>query len=596
MKKLLGKHSNSFNFKLVLISMIFIISACVQNDATRSKRGTSLTKQTGSGGSGNTAIPDTSSTTGSSALTQKVELSHLIDPIDGTYKKKVTIPKNYKGNLYIAGLNFAAVSNRLLKVRFNFGVERQSIVLNTTLARAPGIIPKTDIQVLIVDLNKAPFANYRLPYDLYDYNDYGADPSLDVVTDPRNGGLYCRGLRLEDDPTFNAISETSRCNSATDKCLYSYAKVMDSSFYDSSSLTASPTRPQVWSTTQAFSQVNGMCLPDYSLAEYNSWKAIHLPSGLPSGYTYQGPYRPINQNEWHISSNAIFSSVTDTSTHYYGLFETGSSADKSTWYKSLLFPRAGKLNLGTNLMYWGSVTPLATKSTMTSDSTGTTSYVGGCNLRALNYDTTMNEAMSACNVTATIEVFYTVEGKEVSVTTDKSIKLQLIRQRKTQAEGKEVLSSAFKRCESSSTCGTDECCYNSRCWSKELVTQCVDQVPVVGNQEVGSNCTSDYECSSLCCNQSTGSCAPHTPNGTAPVLCSKSAGQSCVAQEFCAKEYVPTCKVVRTGYRSDGTMTCDLRCPAVETYGVCKQGMCYPPVNPPVPTYNPNDCSNAVDP
>jgi len=595
MKKLLGRHSNTFSIKLFVLIFLVISFGCVQNDGVRNKRGSSLLKQTGSGGSGNTAIPDVTDSTGSSALTQKVELSHLIDPFDGTYKKKVTIPKNFKGNLYIAGLNFAAVSNRLLKVRLNFGVERQSIVLNTTLARAPGIVPKTDIQVLIVDLTKAPFTNYRLPYDLYDYNDYGADPSLDAVTDPRNGGLYCRGLRLEDDPTYNVVNETSRCSGATDKCLYSYAKIMDSSFY-SSNLTSTPVRPQVWSSALSFSQLNGMCLPDYSLAEYNSWKSLHFNSGLPAGYDYQGPYRPVNQNEWHISSNAIFSSVTDSSTHYYGLFETGSSADKSTWYRSLLFPRSGKLSLGSNINYWGSVTPFATKSSMTSDSTGTTKYVGGCNLRALNYDTTMNESMSACNVTATIELFYSVDGKDVSVTTDKAIKLQIIRQSKTNSEGKEVLSSAFKRCESSSTCGTDECCYNSRCWSKELVTQCVDQVPVVGNQEVGANCTSDFECSSLCCNQSTGACAPHNPNGIAPVLCSKSSGQSCVAQEFCAKEYVPNCKVVRTGYRSDGTMTCDLRCPAVETYGTCKSGMCYPPVTPTVPTFNPNDCSNAVDP
>ena len=53
----------------------------------------------------------------------------------------------------------------------------------------------------------------RLPYDLYDYNDY-TDPAKDIISDPRDGGLYCRGLRLEDDPTFSATTQTTAIQSA----------------------------------------------------------------------------------------------------------------------------------------------------------------------------------------------------------------------------------------------------------------------------------------------------------------------------------------------------------------------------------------------
>ena len=52
-----------------------------------------------------------------------VELRHFIDPFDGTYKTKLTIPKNYKGNLYLAGLNIATLRNKLVKVRFKIGRE-----------------------------------------------------------------------------------------------------------------------------------------------------------------------------------------------------------------------------------------------------------------------------------------------------------------------------------------------------------------------------------------------------------------------------------------------------------------------------------------
>ncbi|MDD4976691.1 MAG: hypothetical protein PHY93_20215 [Bacteriovorax sp.] len=596
----------------LIISAILLLSSCVQGSSAARKftsksnlTGKATGTSTGPGGLG--AVGTDTPTTDTTVTSQRVELSHLVDPFDGTYKKKLTLPKNFKGNLYIAGLNVAALTSKIVSVRFNFGVDKQSVTLNATIARAPGIVPKTDIQVLVIDMNSKPFNKMRLGYDLYDYNDY-SDATKEIVTDGRDGGLYCRGLKLEDDPTFTALTNVSTCSDAADKCLYSYAKVTDSTLYTdqlisavSYRLSSIPTRSQVWTesagvrnpTTAVLS--SNVCLPDdigaLSVDQLFDLNFVTLGYDLSifSGF-YRGPYRSINDTEWQISSDAIYNSAT-------GLFQVRPMIPSMiTGYHSMLFPRAGKLLLNQGVSYLGSVDHVGPRSKMISDSTGTTKYVDGCNLRVQNYDPGTSEGISSCNVNASIEVFYMLDGKEVNITTDKTIKLQLIRPSLTNFEGKEVLTTSFKRCENSTTCGSNECCFNSRCWSKDLVTQCVDTTPVIGNQEIGANCVSDFECSSLCCNQSTGACSPHNPNGINPIMCNKTSGQQCVSKEFCQQVAVVTCKIVKSGFKADGTAACTLRCPAVMTYGDCKGGACVPPSQPAVPPFDPNDCSKAVDP
>lgn len=593
---------------LTLVTMsLVLLTSCVENSGVKgktAKSGSSLTSGSGGSGNGSAAIPTDTTSTDTALQSIKVELSHLVDPFDGTYKKKVSIPKNYKGFLYIAGLNVSALQSKLVKVRFNFGLDGQSVTLDATVGRAPGIIPQTDIQVLMVDMNSKPFSKMVLGYDLYDYNDYDTDPSKEPVTDGRDSGLYCRGLKLEDDPTYdNTTATNSTCSQPGDKCLYAYAKVTDSALY-TGNLTTIPTRPQVWSLTSGTrnptvtTSLASMCLPDYgnftSFNDLFSLSPVITSIGSGDGilgYTYKGPYRAINQNGWKIQGSAIFNSAT-------GLFKSGFGSETHTGLQSLLFPRAGKLQLNQDVRYLGSTDRFGVRNTLVADSTGTSKYVDGCNLRVMNYNVATTESISSCNVNGSIDIFYYKDGAEVNITTDRSIKLQLLRPSLTNFEGKEVLTSAFKRCDSSTTCGSSECCFNSRCWSKDLVTQCVDQTPVIGNQPIGDNCSSDYECSSLCCNQSTGSCAPHNPNGTVPVSCSKTAGQRCVAKEFCKPEYVATCKLVKNGLDVNGKVTCSLRCPAVETYGECTAGYCVPPAVPAVPTFDPAnpDCTNAVDP
>lgn len=597
----------------LLIIACFAMSSCVPATGSRARAlASKSTNLTGGTGSGTGAIDDgTGTTTVTEVMTQKIELSHLVDPFDGTYKKKLTLPKNFKGNLYLAGLNVSSLNDKLVSVRFNFGVEKQSVTLKATVARAPGIIPQTDIQVLVIDMNTSPFKNMRLTYDLYDYNNYAGDPTLEMASDPRNGGLYCRGLRLEDDPTYIPLNQTSSCSGINDKCLYSYAKIVDSTLYNdrlingvTQRLSSIPTRAQIWTESSGVRSplVSAMagtsCLPDDdNVSSVNNLFDVSLPAlaydvVTTGGYRYRGPYRFVNDADWQIRDDAVYS------TSNTGLFQTkvfSSIPFPALGFHSMMFPRSGKLSLGQGINYLGSTDKIGARVKSTSTSSGTTDYVDGCNIRTLNIDPSTNESISSCNVNSSIEVFYMVEGKEVNITTDKGIKLQLIRA-SINYQGKEVLTTAFKRCETSDTCGSDECCFNSRCWSKELVSQCVDKTPVIGNEEIGNSCSSDFECSSLCCNRSTGSCAPHNPNGSTPIFCSKTSGEQCVSKEFCRQEAVVTCKIVKSGFNADGTAACTLRCPAVMTYGDCKGGICVPPVQPAVPTFDPTDCSKAVDP
>lgn len=593
---------------LTVVGLCLVLTSCVENSSVKGKsikNGSNLSSGAGGTGVGSAAIPTDTSTADEVLQSVKVELSHLIDPFEGTYKKKVSIPKNYKGNLYLAGLNVSALQSKLIKVRFNFGVEGQSVVLDATVARAPGIIPQTDIQVLVIDMNSRPFSKMVLGYDLFDYNDYTSVDKVPVV-DPRDNGLYCRGLRLEDDPTFdNTLASNSKCIGVGEKCLYAYAKVTDATLYNATSLlTTIPSRPQIWTVSNSVrnptlaTSLSSMCLPDNEdIQGFNDQFSESLV-GLPwnsnvSGLLYRGPYRAINPIGWKIGGSAIFNSRT-------GLFESSfSGSDTYTGHRSLLFPRAGTISLGQDVRYMGSTDRFGVRSSQVTGTNGTSMYVDGCNLRVMNYNPASAEGIGSCNVNGSIEVFYrNADGAEVNITTDRSIKLQLLRPSAKNSEGKEVLTSAFKRCESSSTCGSDECCFNSRCWSKDIVTQCVDQTPVIGNQPIGDNCSSDFECSSLCCNLSTGSCAPHTSNGSAPILCNKTAGQRCVSREFCKPEFVATCKLVKLPVTGDGKVSCALRCPAVMTYGECTAGYCVPPVIPAIPPFDPADpkCETAVDP
>ena len=593
----------------------------------------------------------------------KVDLRHIVDPFTGTYKTKVALPKNFKGPLYLSGLNVSSLSQHLLSVRFYFGRELGIVEVPATVGRAPGITPQTDIEVLILDMDSMPFEKVRLLYDLYDYNDYDSNndgiefgdkdvPNVPVV-EPDNVGLYCRGLKLEYDPTFKRSSNNSLCEEAGEKCLYAYAKIKDSGLINSEGLTINPSYTHV-SLNRSLNPVDSLevalktALPDDNNRIFfekvfklnlNPRMNLNFPSGSSLGfgdvievidrnvsppsrtsYTYRGPYRPINLNGWEISASAILSDIQIAGTVPTGLFQdfapnttgetrydcssgTRSSGCAHRGVRSFLFPRAGSMDLRAGVEHYASDTPLYGSSGRSSKSLlsgGESDYMDGVNLRISNYDDSSNEGIGSCNVTAMIKVMAKnpSDGTTSTLTTNKMLKIQLIRSRLLDSEGKDVLYSSLKSCTGGGNdCGYDECCYNDRCWSKSLVSQCLEDSSPVGNRNVGESCDSDLDCSSLCCQS--GTCSVHTNQGGKEIFCSKLAGESCVEQSYCRPEYLSECFIVKTGFDARGKPRCARRCYNVAVPSDCRNGNCYPPTPPVQPVFNPDDpnqCDDAIDP
>lgn len=564
------------------------------------------------------------------------EIRFIVDPFSGTYKNKVTIPKNFTGELYISGLNLTALKDRIIEVRFNFGRELEPVVIPATITRGSGITPQTDIQVLALSMDDRPFEDIRLLYNLFDYNDYrdeNGDETLEPVSDPRDGNLFCRGLNIEHDPTFEGSATNTQCdgldsqgNPKDEQCLYSYAKILDTGLFndpdDSDSnpgFGAIPSEPQLDITSNNNEGYDGetiednlrKCLPDnFNRNNIEGVLGVDFPNpgspllgqefaGIGNNNIFRGPFRPIGEWTWEINGAALFSDV-DSNTAPSGIFKKSFDGTINAGYESFLFPRAGKLDLQAGVEYFGSDQPFSTRTLESLLTSGESKFMDGCNIRVSEYNKFTNEGISSCNVTATIDIVTTSleTGERQVINSTKDVKLQLARPSVTNFRGEEVLFQSMKTCSSSNACGSDECCFNSRCWSKDLVSQCLEDANVVGNRGVGETCNSDYSCTSLCCSQSKGTCDVHINTEQEEVLCSKAPGQSCVSKEYCRKENINECFIVKTGADNQGNQTCALRCYNVPTFGSCRNGVCVPPVTPPVPQFDPEnpDCSEAIDP
>lgn len=629
---------------LILFTLLFALTACFEaanNPRNLSSNNEFIVDPNGGSGGGDGVTNTDGGVTGDGNETiAKVEVRHLIEPkVDddseaGGYKRKLTIPKNYNGLLYVAGINISTLASKSVKVRFNFGYNSLPIEIPATVSTASGLTPQTNVQVLIMDLRSRPFENVQLLYDLFDYNDYDFTNGSEPVTFNRNDKLFCRGLALKDDPTFSG-NLVDGCVNSTDICKYTYAKVVDKGLVLQGSdplldpdFPLTPSEPNIQSgSTGYYEDSNAIklarCLPDDpSLSIISSATAftfdllnnVTFPSFgdtasiSGSTYIYEGPYRALNTNSWEINNAAIlgtygiFKGVLDSTSGVNPLLVE--PVEYSSGYGSKLFPLYVKYNLTNGVQYLGGAAPADEKSVWTMNANDESLWLDGCNERATTVHQITGEHIGSCNVTATIEIVATDDdGVETVVDVTKEVKLQLVKPATLNTAGENVLLSSFNQCSSSNQCGSDQCCINNRCWGKSLVKQCFEDLPSYGHQETGELCTSDYQCASLCCNKINGRCAPHDTLAENPSYCSKPAQQSCVAKEWCAKHPVTTCGIVDTGPDPLGGDTCALRCVTVEVYGECvssdgvSQGVCVPPVQPPHPTYNENDpnrCQDAI--
>lgn len=584
--------------RLLLFSFIF--NGCVESGSRSQRAPASKTKtnlKTNANNNGNGSLPNVGDTLfGSASSNSSIELRHIVDPVDGTYSRKVTIPKNFSGYLYLSGLNVSSLSEKLVSVRFNFGQAMEPITVGATISRGPGIIPQTDIEVLILDLNDKPFNRLRLLYDLYDYNYYGTSFSeKDPVTNNRDRNLFCRGVDLDYDPTFVPTTASASCNGTTSVCKYAYAKIADKGpVATSSSLPLIPSKTQVaMGTTGVYSADSSAYQLQKCLADNGNSSAAALGYTLPLSYggetyTYGGPYRLLNESLWQLTGSAI--TATFSTTQAIGIFETTSGGN---YVKSLMFPRFGKLSLKKGIEHIGNSSTVdgakSLQSPLSAD--GKTEWIDGCNLRVANYDSFLNEGIGSCNLTSTIQIIWMNPGtgKEEVLSESKEVKLQLVRESTLNNVGTDVLYTSLKTCSNSNMCGAGECCYNNRCWSKDLVSQCLEDSQSEGNFAIGTNCTSDYQCSSLCCNASLGKCAAHENQLSPAVLCNKSPGESCIAKEWCRKEPTVNCYVVDTGTDALNRPTCALKCYNSLEFGECQNGKCIPPAAGTIESFDPTE-------
>ena len=563
----------------------------------------------------------------------KVEVRHLIEPkVDnssdgGEYKRKLTLPKNYNGLLYVAGINISALSASSISVRFRFGTDLSPITVPATISTAPGLTPQTNVEVLVLDMASKPFQDIQLHYELYDYNSYNFDGSssdpgalVDPVGFNRNDKLFCRGLKLQNDNTFTG-NVSSGCHLGSDTCKYAYAKVIDKGLIEhgEQDLPILPSERNIQSSVAGYHNETNQtkldrCLPDNPALTGGVYQFdLTLPAFTLGGpmqtidslqYSYRGPYLPINEKNWQIRADAMFGT--------FGLFKgygdingnnTFDSNETEFAQQSLLFPLYTQFDLIKDTYFMGSNIPNEEKILTKMDNNGDSTYMDGCNARAATVDDITGEHIGSCNVTATIEIISTsdVDQSETVVDVTDEVKLQLVKPSFLNTSGDNVLLSSFEQCSSSTQCGSDSCCINKRCWSKTIVSQCIEDLPNFGNQVTGETCNSDYQCSSLCCNKIDGRCAPHDPLASAPSFCSKSTGQSCVSKEFCQKHPVTTCGIVLTGTDPNGGKTCALRCITAEVFGECAAadgsgvGKCVPPKACTQPVFNPNDPNRCDD-
>lgn len=635
------------SFSLIL-TILFFVTSCFEQVPTGTREIAGQNQEIGVGdvggsvdGNGVVPVGDGGLNSDGTITAAKVEIRHLIEPeVDtnsnsGKYTRKLTIPKNYNGLLYVAGINISSLADKNLRVRFKFGLNSSPITVPATIQTGAGITPATNVEVLVIDMRNRPFNNIQLPYDLFDYNQYEFDPNATPgpgeLTEPvdynRDENLFCRALRLEDDPTFTG-SLADGCTQSSDICKYAYAKIVDKGLVDTVlNVPVLPTEINIAAEGLIYDDDSDnikiqRCLPDnpdlgnyvydsrYTFSNFSSVPtAILDPDSNPVGtYSYQGPYQSNDFLNWEIKEAAILSPLAGVFGGHNDIDNDGLMdflTESNSGYKSRLFPLYTKFNLAAGIEYMGSSQADGVKTLKETLSNGLTEYMDGCNERVSSEDDFTGEHVGSCTATSKIEIIAIEEdGSENIIDSTIEVKLQLVKSEEIRSSGENLLLSSFQSCNSSSQCGSDSCCINKRCWSKTIVSQCVEDFDNFGDLAPGDSCNSDHQCASLCCNRTSGKCAVQDTNADPPVYCSKPAGQSCISKEFCQKYPITRCFIVNTGFDAQGGATCALRCYNYEEFGDCvgsngqNDAICVPPQNPEQPVFNPNDpnrCADAIN-
>lgn len=597
-------------FFILKLCLLINLTSCLLN------RGGLRKNQTGVQSGRDIKTINPSSTESVEAL-PKIRLQHIIDPYDGNYKDKVTIHKGFSGALLIAGLNIYRLKEQGgVKIRLKLGKDLAPVILPATIIPSfiPGLTATNPMDVIRVDFSGKdedhPLKYKKLPYHLYDYNQYA--PDEEPISDPFHESLYCRGLANKHNPSFFSQSQSAKCSLEGDRCLYSYASVFDQGLYAGHSPLVPSKLQLAFNETGLYANETSLersakCLADNGNDTYTLGANFPIPKTGSLGltvfsvdgvdYTYRGPYQAKNIDQWEITGEAV--TGRDSEGNFWGLFEhLAHPLDFNTGFHSLKFPRAGRLPIRANREYIGEDTlPTVTshgprRPHFAAQDLDESLLMDGCNLR-ISRDQISRDGIESCNITGLIEIvkqddetgiYRVVEG---TVTAD--LKIQIIHNTtKTPLSEENLISTSFRSCHSNQGCGGDECCYNNRCWSKNIVTKCIEN-PLKTQLKNGAKCSYDSDCKSLCC--SGGACKAHDGQQN---LCSKPIGASCISSEFCSKvlqtHYFPREIIVD---EQTGEKICQIDQKNVYVFAQCalsgNRGYCQTPPSPPKPTIDPND-------
>jgi hypothetical protein len=580
---------------LLLLAIVF---SCVGQPESKRKLGTNLDTasnddedDTGTGTGVGTDIGS-----GNPLGIGSIELTEFVSPQTSRLVSKLSIEKNFGGILYINGANISALSGHLITVRFNFGRNLEPVDVPAVIARSDKVIPRSNALMIAVDFKSRPFASLKLPYDLFDYNNYVNSSNVEAntpVTDPYNENLYCRGLRLNHDTTWIDSNRDGKCASTDEKCLYAYAKILDTGLFTSTGAALYPAFPQLDhagtgyindTSASNFSDPTSIqrskCLPDSNSAgnlvgtgaspgtlgnsyivgstslSYNDQVAhvrVVNNQTLRTDYIYKGPYRPTATSLWEIQGDALFSTTVSLSNPGYGIFRkflsgTSNATQKiEAGYKSYLFPRAGRMSLRAGVDHFSSSGAFDNARNFNAGlgSNGSTGFMDGCNLRVSSYNYTNDENIASCNVTATIQILARDDkNPQTIVHTGTKLKLQVIRDTLKTTGNVEVLHESRPFCGTSNACSSDECCFNNRCLKSSQIGSCPDFQEIPAFTKESGRCRSDFDCVTFCCMNAgtdsvtglgTGQCAVKPGDPLSP-FCNKPTfgSQKCLTGDQCS--------------------------------------------------------------
>ncbi len=467
------------------------------------------------------AVPDVNNTK---------KLIGFYDEETDSFSEKLSIAKDFQGIVYLDVENIKLLKEKLLFIRINFGMNSENPV-ELPLSYLSKTIAGVEKDVLALSIPSKNFFTVPLDYQLFDYSE-GAAAGYNAF----HKDVYCRGLRVEQDPTSNFTS----CSKGDEICKYTYAKVLDqglfheqtSTFIQPSELTVSHDESRTYELN--LDPINlRRCLTDDQKVfvknqELNIGELISLDD---ESYRFKGAFKAVDPSNWGIQAEARWGK--------FGIFQQEYSGGKSIelGFKSNLFPRVGKIVNRTNRYYLGSKNRLdkkiVTNFTDTSDASALSDWVDGCNLRVLSEDS-LGTNIGSCNVSSDIQIFYKDGSEEVIIYSNAAlaqagqVKLQIVNNIQTNIDVKD-----FNACFGDGGCSSSSCCHDGRCWDKEKYKNQFCK-PANSGKTTGQACATDTECLSACCIGSetgaAGVCADKTTS------CQRQVGEICIHSDACVGE------------------------------------------------------------